>query len=101
VCVRGPLRAECGRAGCRVVAAIRDEALVEVAGAAADFALVCARVVTPVFDVAVLPGPIFWVSGACVVLFERDSSVARPPVSPVSPQSIPRSYRVCSSYVVE
>ena len=91
VCFRGPLRAECGRTGSRVVVAVRDEVLVEAGGAAADFALVCARVVTPVFDVVVPPGPTFRVSGACVVLFERDSSVARPPVSLVSPQSLPVS----------
>lgn len=80
VCLRGPPKADCGRAGCRVVVAVRDEDLVE---AATDFARVCARVVVlPVLDVVVPPGPVFLVSGACVVLLERDSSVVRPSVSP-------------------
>lgn len=81
VCLRGPPNADCGRTGCRVVVAVRDEDLVE---AATDFARVCARVVVlPVLDVVVPPGPVFLVSGACVVLRERDSSVACPSVSPI------------------
>lgn len=88
VCFRGPPRAECDRAGCRVVVAVRELVLVDVAEAATDFARLCALVVVlPVFDVVVPPDPTFLVSGACVVLFERESSVAR--LSYQFPQSLP------------
>lgn len=62
-----------------MVVAVRDEDLVE---AATDFARVCARVVVlPALDVVVPPGPVFLVSGACVVLLDRDNSVVSPSVS--------------------
>lgn len=76
VCLRGPARDECGRGGCR--ADEKDPLAVRDADRAAEVATLFARPCifgAPVVGLDVLPpGPIFRVSGAWVVLFERVKS---------------------------